>query len=298
MDRQEVRALSQDPSAMVLMQSLGADLRRFRKERTQYSQVQVAQALGCTQAWISNIEAGKKSPTDEQLRAMCALYGVDQRTRGRLEGQLDAMRTLRQKWWLSPEYRNFFDADDQRYFALEDAAQRIQTHSGTYVPGLLQTEEYIRSIAEFGRTHESAARRNLFVEIRLRRQAELLNKPNPPRLEVVMLQAALVARVGGVRVMRKQLTHLREAVEEPNVTLRVVPLSVGAASAMGMPISILEYPASESPPVVVTEGDIGSRLSRDAGLISWSRRRLQALRGEALSAADSSKLIERVKEEL
>jgi hypothetical protein len=67
---------------------------------------------------------------------------------------------------------------------------------------------------------------------------------------------------------------------------------------MGAAFSILEYPGTDSTPVVFSEGDTGSRLSRDAGVIAWSRRRFQAVRDKALSASGSAQLIEKTLEEL
>ncbi|MFF7631765.1 Scr1 family TA system antitoxin-like transcriptional regulator [Kitasatospora sp. NPDC008050] len=104
-----------------------------------------------------------------------------------------------------------------------------------------------------------------------------MSKPNPPLLDVVVLQSALVARVGGARTMRGQLTRLREAADDPHIMLRVVPLDAGAASAMGAMFSIMDFSGAQSPPAVYIEGDVGARLARDAGVVSWSRRRFNAV---------------------
>jgi hypothetical protein len=53
--------------------------------------------------------------------------------------------------------------------------------------------------------------------------------------------------------MRKQLSHLLELTELPNVTLQIVPFRVGPHAAAGGPFTILRFSEPDVPDVVYLE---------------------------------------------
>ena len=53
--------------------------------------------------------------------------------------------------------------------------------------------------------------------------------------------------------MRGQIDHLLEALDLPNVTVQIVPFSVGGHAAAGGPFSILRFSQSDLPDVVYME---------------------------------------------
>jgi hypothetical protein len=54
-------------------------------------------------------------------------------------------------------------------------------------------------------------------------------------------------------VMRGQIDHLLEALDLPNVTVQIVPFSVGGHAAAGGPFSILRFSQPDLPDVVYME---------------------------------------------
>jgi uncharacterized protein DUF5753 len=91
------------------------------------------------------------------------------------------------------------------------------------VAGLLQTEEYAREILRAG---NRADQLDELVAIRMERQ-DILRRDDPPWL-IVLLDESVVRRVVGNRdVMRRQLEHLLAVMNQPNVTLRIVPTAGG-----------------------------------------------------------------------
>jgi len=90
------------------------------------------------------------------------------------------------------------------------------------------------------------------VALRIARQS-LLERPDAPRLWVVLDEAALRRPVGGSKVMRAQLERLIMAAEMPNVTLQVIRMRDGAHPAMVGSFSILRFAAEELPDVVYVE---------------------------------------------
>ena len=95
-----------------------------------------------------------------------------------------------------------------------------------FVPGLLQTDDYMRAVIR-GAHLESSEEVGRRVRLRMARQT-LLTREHPPRLWAVMDEAALRRPVGGPGVMRGQLERLLDATKLPNVTLQVLPFEAGA----------------------------------------------------------------------
>jgi hypothetical protein len=122
-----------------------------------------------------------------------------------------------------------------------------------FIPGLLQTPEYVRAVVQLGRgliPPEEVERR---VALRVGRQ-EVLHRPvNPVRLWAVVDESVLRRPIGGVKAMRVQLESLIEATHLPNVTLQVMPFSSGGHAATGGAYSILRFPEQDLPDIVYIE---------------------------------------------
>jgi hypothetical protein len=125
------------------------------------------------------------------------------------------------------------------YVGLEAAASVIRTYEVQSVPGLLQTRDYARALIRRGSVtaEEEIARR---VELRLRRQ-EILARPNPPQLSVVIDESALRRPVGSREITREQVRHLASMADSPAITVQILPFSAGAHPAMGGPFTILQF---------------------------------------------------------
>jgi hypothetical protein len=90
------------------------------------------------------------------------------------------------------------------------------------------------------------------ISLRINRQ-EVLTRPEPVRVWAVIDEAALRRPIGGGKVIIDQLNHLIEISHMPNVTLQVVPLSIGGHAAAGGSFSILRFPESDLPDTVYIE---------------------------------------------
>ncbi|WP_043604171.1 DUF5753 domain-containing protein [Candidatus Protofrankia datiscae] len=161
-----------------------------------------------------------------------------------------ARNANRPSWWqnYSDVLPNWF----QPYIGLEESATLIRSYEVQFVPGLLQTEDYARAvIAQGGRgsPRDDVERR---VNVRMQRQ-RILARPDPPRLWMVLDEAALRRSIGGAKVMRAQLEHLIALAEQPNITLQVMPFAFGGHIAEGGAFSILQFPEADLPYVVYLE---------------------------------------------
>ncbi|MFD7286145.1 Scr1 family TA system antitoxin-like transcriptional regulator [Streptomyces sp. NPDC059863] len=289
-------AVSVNANAIFAMRRVGEELQRLRVEAG-LQQEAVGQALGVSRYTVGKIERGRAFPTDEQLPKLLKLLKVTAEERAGIVATIEQGRSYGRTWYERPEIQALFSGDSYRYLSLEDAAERISLHAGTYVPGLLQTREYVEAIVAFGQKHESTERRETFVEARLKRQ-EVLTRRNPLIVDALCLESALRAVVGGPEVMRAQLRHLVSCAGQQNIALRVIPFTEGAASISSALFTIIDFPGADNRSVVSQELVRGEALHDDPAEVRRVRRRFATLADHALDEEATIRLIEAIEKEL
>jgi len=223
-----VRRMSTPPSGgpTVPRRLLGAQLRRLREERgiTLEDAGDVIRASGSK---MSRLETGRVGFKDRDISDLLTFYEVtDDQQRGALLEL--AHNASAHGWW--HDYSDVLPAWFEAYVGLEEAATSIRTYEIQFVPGLLQTEDYARAVTLLGHHGAPAAEIEQRVGLRMARQA-LLAEPRPMHLWAVLDEAVLRRPAGRPGVMRRQLQHLLEAAERPNVTVQVIPFAAAARSA-------------------------------------------------------------------
>jgi hypothetical protein len=158
-------------------------------------------------------------------------------------------------WWHS--YDDVLPSWFRTAVGLEESASLIRSYQPQVVPGLLQTEGYIKAItaASFPAAPQDFTERA--VALRLARQ-QLLARPEPPEYWVVMDETVLRRPIGGPQVMREQLACLIEATQRPKVTIQVIPFAAGWHPALHGMFNIYRFAASEVPDVVYGESLTGA----------------------------------------
>jgi transcriptional regulator with XRE-family HTH domain len=227
---------------------VGAQLRRLRTEKG-LSRDQAGEAIRASAWKIHRLENGQVGFKDRDIVDLLRLYGVTD------PGEVAALVVLAREanepgWW--QQYGDVLPQWFRAYVDLESAATLIRTYEGQLVPGLLQTEDYMRAVIAGAHLDDPPGEAEQRVQLRLGRQA-LLERADAPRLWAVVDEAALRRPVGGARVMRAQLERLIEATKLPNVTLQVLPFKVGAHPAMVGAFSILRFADRELPDLVYLE---------------------------------------------
>ena len=227
---------------------VGAQLRRLRTDKG-LTREQAAEAIRASEWKIHRLENGQVGFKERDIVDLLAVYGVDDPVEV-VEFVILAREANAPGWW--HHYGDLLPQWFRAYIDLESAARLIRTYEGQFVPGLLQTEDYMRALvggAQLKHAPEEAERR---AALRLARQA-LLEREHAPRLWAVVDEAALRRPVGGPKVMRAQIERLIEAAEQPNVTLQVLPFAAGAHPAMVGAFSVLRFADRELPDVVYVE---------------------------------------------
>lgn len=217
------------------------EVMRLRKGLTQD---QAGEALDRSRGTISRIEAGDESVRFRELdvRAMLDLYeATDQERQQQLALTAETRNGKRKSWW--HDYTKTDLPERMRlFYVLEDAADTIRQYEPELVPGLLQTQQYawqmMTSPAGYA-TDEEAQRR---VQLRLDRQS-VLTRPRAPQLDVVLNEAVIRRPIGGQEVMAEQIQHLLQLTQRGNITIRIVPFSIGVhAGAVASSFSLMDFP--------------------------------------------------------
>jgi transcriptional regulator with XRE-family HTH domain len=226
---------------------VGAQLRRLRTEAG-LSREEAGEAIRASEWKIHRLENGQVGFKDRDIGDLLRLYGVTDPDD--IAGFLQFAREANAPgWW--QQYGDLLPQWFKAYVDLESAATLIRTYEGQLVPGLLQTEDYMRAVigAHLDEPPEEAERR---VALRMARQT-LLTRPDRPRLWAVIDEAALRRPLGSPEAMRGQLERLIAATKLVNVVLQILPFRAGAHPGMVGAFSILRFADGELPDVVYVE---------------------------------------------
>ncbi|MEV8396206.1 MULTISPECIES: helix-turn-helix transcriptional regulator [unclassified Streptomyces] len=199
---------------------LGAELKKLRIRAGKTAR-ETAGLFSTDQARISNIESGRLGISEERIRKLAVFYDcVD-------TALIDALCTIAsehrgQYWW--DEYRGILAPSFLDVAEVEHHAKYLRYLQPVTFPGVFQIEDYARALFESVLPKLPANEVQARVDHRMRRQS-ILDRENPPDLEAIVHEAALRMRIGGRKIARKQLEHLIEVSERPDVMLRIIPFA-------------------------------------------------------------------------
>lgn len=218
---------------------LGQELRRLR-EKAGLSAAEAGERVGIRRNHMSDVEAGRTHIPEEKVRTLLAFYGC---AGSQLADALAVMtRSTGKGWW--SEYRRHTGDRLRDLAELESTATSHADFQWMYVPGLLQTADYMRALFANSEPPLPAEDLERFVEFRLRRQAVLTEEPLP-RYQAVIHEAAFHMRFVDRRIMREQLDYLVEVCQFPNVTVQLLPFRAEVAAGPGAPFTVFGAAATE-----------------------------------------------------
>jgi transcriptional regulator with XRE-family HTH domain len=275
---------------------LRAEIRRLR-ESARLTQDQVAEEMDWSLSKLIRIEAGAVGISQNDLKALLNLYHVTDDAR--FEDMLALARAARRKaWWDS--YRDVMTKQLSAFVGFESEASMIKSFHLLLVPGLLQTEDYARTVIRrmsFSTTTETEIER--YVQLRMERQERALHSENPPRMSVVIDESVLRRAVGGVDVLGSQLDFLVEAAGLFSVVLQVLPHSTGIFPGMAVSFTLMEFSDEDEEPALFVEGP-NARITDDPteGRPSNYLAAFNKLRQSALGQSESIGLIKKIAKEI
>ncbi|MEV1018004.1 DUF5753 domain-containing protein [Micromonospora sp. NPDC049801] len=278
--------MAQVPSPTIRARRLRRELRRLR-DRTGHTAEEVAKILGWHRTKVIRFELGHSRVMPKDLPPLLDLYDASEGERESLNALL---RQSRQKGWWSA----YGDVLPDDFVGFEAEATSISAFECLYVPGLLQTEQYVRAIVRAGRSTADQDETDRRVAARLARKA-MLSRDVPPKLWMVLDEAAVRRVVGGRDVMRAQLARLVEACELPTVEIQILPFAAGAHAGMGGPFTLLDYAdPSLDPTVVYLDNDSSTLLLEEERHVARYRLMFDHLMAKALDPDVSAGFLARV----
>jgi hypothetical protein len=280
----------------VIRRYVALELRRLREEKGDINQTKAGEYIGSRspQSVIAKFEKGDRMPKLGDVRLLLDLYGHPE--------LFDQFRDL-MLHTASPGPA--FDLDNvnlpenfDMYLGLEQGASKIMTYDAMAVIGVLQCRPYAEALLRGHNPGLSQSQVTAKLDLRMRRRSALDREDPQLELAAVIDESALHRQIGGPAVLAEQLDYLVSAADRPNVTIRVLPYSVGVHPALHGPFSLLDFPIERDPGVVYLEDRIGGRYRDDIPDIDVYRSVAERLQQLALSEKRSVTLIKKLRREM
>lgn len=247
---------------------------RFLRESHGETGTQVGRVIGVERSEVSKLEYGDHALNADQA----ALLDTHWNTGGILSILVHFARLGHNPSWVGEHIQQL-----QR-------ALVIRTYQGSLIPGLFQTEAYIRAGLEDAGVDDIDRK----TKIRTDRQS-ILFRPEPPRIWALIDQNALDRPAGGKEVMREQLLHLLELMDRRNITIRIVPRSVGFHPGLPGAFTILTLPDTD---VGFMESLRDGRQIFDRVEVRWLLGTYEDISARALPSGTTRTMIERFAQEM
>ncbi|MFI6688143.1 Scr1 family TA system antitoxin-like transcriptional regulator [Streptomyces sp. NPDC050485] len=257
--------------------AFGARLRRSRAEHG-WTQDHLGEQMGYSSTHISSVETGRKLPTLRLARRADVALGTG-----------DAF----EREWRELRHGALLEGFPE-YVGHEGRAVEIRLYEIGIIPGLLQTPDYARVLADSAVrrgaiTPEQAAERVAFLAER----QEALERQRPPMVMVVMDESCIRRPIGGREVMDAQLERLVEFAAHPTTVLQVAPFDIGELRPFDLPVNLLTMP--DRSVVAYAESQTQGHLDRDTTSVLPMLTTYHQLQAEALSQAASVAMINEVR---
>jgi hypothetical protein len=241
--------------------------RQVKKERLAHGWGldELSRRTGINPGHLSRIENGRRPPTEALADACDAAFPE---RRGWFREYFEDSRA-----WMPPGFRSWPE--------YEDKASRLSVWSPGIVHGLLQTEDYARSLLSTlpGATAEAVTAR---LANRMERQRRVLYREKPPSVCFVVDHTALYRCVGSAEVMADQMSHLSVVAALPNVMLQVLP-------AVAHPVTASELIMADD--AAYAEHVAGGYAYSDDETVSGLSRLFDTVRGECYRVSESLAII-------
>ncbi|WP_275467721.1 DUF5753 domain-containing protein [Streptomyces noursei] len=230
---------------------------------------------------ISFVENGRKPPTLRFSRGIDRAFGI--------AGTADSF----ERQYREMKNGNLLEGFPE-YVKYEGTAAEIRLYEIGIVPGLLQTPEYARVLADNAArrgaiTPEQAEERVSFLA---KRQAAM-ERTRLPTLLVVMDESCVRRQVGGPEVMNAQLDRLVQFAELPNSVLQIAPYDIGERRTFDLPMNLLTM--SDLSVIAYAESQLRGHVERDTAAVLPLLTAYHQLQAEALPQAASVAMIKQVR---
>ncbi|MFF0964385.1 helix-turn-helix domain-containing protein [Streptomyces sp. NPDC003703] len=264
---------------------LGTALRQYRLA-AKLDQPQAAEVIAASQARISRLESGSVTARVIEVRLLLDAYGIeDLEVRSKLEDL--AKHSKKRGWWL--EHAEHLRPDYLDHIALEDDATYIREWQQVLVPGLLQTSAYTEAVIQTSPTYMPSERVAKMLKVREARQAKI--NEGGAAYSAVIWEAVISHPLVSVEIHRQQLSAILEVGKRKNVTVQVLPFSVGALATVTSAFSTFSFDSEPTVQAVALENLRGTSVLEGPEDLAAYANMYDLLRSAALAPDASAKLI-------
>jgi transcriptional regulator with XRE-family HTH domain len=213
-----------DPSSSVAQarRELGARLRQLRRSAGLTGKA-LAKATGQHFTRVSRIENGAQAPTERNIRDWCAACGAEDQ----IPDLIATAQSVESAYleWARQSRAGMRRLGDLHSIATYRRTTTFRIHEPIVMPGIFQTEAYIRQMLTFWYAFLDAPNdADATVAMKAERTAIALSPAK--RIAVVLGEQALRTRRGTPAEHTDQLTHLLSLMRLPFVSVGVIPADV------------------------------------------------------------------------
>ncbi|MEV4230179.1 helix-turn-helix transcriptional regulator [Streptomyces bobili] len=252
---------------------------KLLREAADLTQAQLGERVGYGEAQIAAVEQGRRIPKPELIDAVDRAVGA--------RGVLMAMKGEVVK----ARYPSFF----RRYVELEGQAVELHAYISHVIKGLLQTEEYARSVFRMWRPLQDEEAIEQGVSTRMERQ-KLFGRRPAPLLSFVIDEHVLRRPLGGREVQRGQLEQLLVYGHQRNVEMQIMPTALEEHAGLSGPFTLIHSNNQRRMAYMEVQGQ--STLHADPKKVSPMEATYGVLRAQALTPRESLTFVEKLLGEL
>ncbi|WP_019629337.1 helix-turn-helix domain-containing protein [Actinomadura atramentaria] len=256
------------------LQYLANELIAWREHRN-LTQEELAAKINYSPSMVSMVETAQRQPKPEFIQACDNVMDTS-----------GALLRLYKELVIRESVPDFVN----RWRGIEESASGLNTFQLSFMPGMLQTQEYARAVLRLGLPTASDEEIDTRTLARIERKKILTG--NKPPMYVAILDEGVIRRVmKSVAIMREQVEHLIEMCELSHVRVQIVPDEVGGYAGFGGPFTLATLDGEE---IAFLDTTLSGHVVEDPGHVAMIRNRWESLRAEALSRSASLKLMKDV----
>ncbi|GHC90803.1 transcriptional regulator [Nocardiopsis terrae] len=180
---------------------------------------QLAELVGWSQPKVSRLETGRQTPTSADVQAWAGACGRE-RAAEEIVDRLRVLESMYVEWRL--QERSGMQGPQNEVLGRDSEARERRVYECTVIPGILQTEPYIRAVLD-----RYASFRGVSIGVdeavrkRLQRQETLYSRRK--RFRFLLTEGVLHTRYTDRDAMVEQLDRLTSVSALSNVSLGIIP---------------------------------------------------------------------------
>ncbi|MFI1562486.1 helix-turn-helix domain-containing protein [Streptomyces sp. NPDC020490] len=263
-----------DDWALAVVATVGLQL-RLRREAAGMRVGEFAVAVGYGEDLVYKIESGKRIPRPEYLDTADEVLAAG--------GLVAAMKEDVKKVRYPKKVRDLAQ--------MEARAVELQLYDPLNVHGLLQTPEHAQALFRMRRPRYAEEEVERGVAARMARKS-VFERDSAPELSFIQDEWTLRRRLGGSTVVRRQLEHLLELGQLPNVEIQVMPMDREEHAGVDGGIEVLKF--EDGTAVGRSPGVSNGRPVTDPRQLRILELRYGITRAQALTPRESATIIEQL----